>query len=897
MSILSTKLARLFDFIPGTKAQSAQVDAEFNQLINQQNNSVDDLNALNAAITTANAALSTHKGSGDHDGRYYTETEVDGKFTTHDASGDHDGRYYTETEVNGKFTTHNASGDHDGRYYTETEINAKLGTSDDNLAAHKASDDHAATYLRKDKATQTVNYYVDVTTGSDSNTGLNGSPFKTIKKAISVLPDKLENIYNINVTDGNYASEGVISIAGLTGSLNGALQITGGTYSSTIVDSFALYGNNIEVLLGYFTVNNKCKVESCNKLSMQVIASAGAYDYGFEFYNSTVYMESMMVSNKTASAFYLRNTVMDIGTSLSGSAGNTKCFTVYDGSVISWYTTPSVVANTYDTDNTVQILDPNNARIDTKPAYVSAVEDAGYYFGGTNVESVLQEVGASLTDKTNILNFPVSNNIVNGNFANGTANWTAVNGSVLSAASNTLSVVGSNVSQIPRVIQDLGIRTGNRKIYVKMTACVDNSACVGFIAFLRDGSGTTFGYGSGPVRQSYPTINQWYTVSGIIDVNATLTNNLILYFEHGYADAATANGKTLKIQNVSVIDLTAAFGQGKEPSQIEMDYLMSYYPNSWFDGTVNPFRGLKDIGTRALFADFPAKNLVINGDFSNGTTGWTASGSSISNVSGALQVVESTIGAAGYGYQAVAGYRNNDKIYLRASYNLSTTLAATGYIGLRTKGSSVGNTVLLTAVSVGAGVMSGIKVITDSTTENGVYLTVYDPTTAVTCTFDNVVALNLTTIFGAGNEPSAAEMDRMLAKFPNNWFDGTVNPLLSTPNLLVYANKNKANIVQEELITPTLINSWTAYDTNTVGYYKDSFGIVHFSVSIKGGGVGGTIAFTLPSGYLPAKTLRFAVVSNNLFAVIAVFANGNVYAVTNNNAQIHLDGVEFMAGR
>ena len=58
-------------------------------------------------------ALATHKMSNDHDGRYYTETELN--------AGMLDTRYYTETELN--------NGALDTRYYTETELNNnKLGT-------------------------------------------------------------------------------------------------------------------------------------------------------------------------------------------------------------------------------------------------------------------------------------------------------------------------------------------------------------------------------------------------------------------------------------------------------------------------------------------------------------------------------------------------------------------------------------------------------------------------------------------------------------------------------------------------------------------------------------------------------------------------------------------------
>jgi hypothetical protein len=74
-------------------------------------------------VDTVQTNLNTHKTSSDHDGRYYTETEVnallttrDNNLNTHKSSSDHDGRYYTETELN--------NGQLDNRYYTETEINA-----------------------------------------------------------------------------------------------------------------------------------------------------------------------------------------------------------------------------------------------------------------------------------------------------------------------------------------------------------------------------------------------------------------------------------------------------------------------------------------------------------------------------------------------------------------------------------------------------------------------------------------------------------------------------------------------------------------------------------------------------------------------------------------------------
>lgn len=108
---------------------------------------------LSSADNTVQKALDTIDDH-NHDSRYYTETEADAllagksdtghnhtesditdldKYTqaevdsaidtdiaTHAASGDHDGRYYTETELD--------NGQLDGRYYTENEVNTLLGS-------------------------------------------------------------------------------------------------------------------------------------------------------------------------------------------------------------------------------------------------------------------------------------------------------------------------------------------------------------------------------------------------------------------------------------------------------------------------------------------------------------------------------------------------------------------------------------------------------------------------------------------------------------------------------------------------------------------------------------------------------------------------------------------------
>lgn len=59
--------------------------------------------ALQSADTKLNGDIATHKTSSDHDGRYYTETEVDNLLNGKaPLNHNHDNRYYTETEINEK---------------------------------------------------------------------------------------------------------------------------------------------------------------------------------------------------------------------------------------------------------------------------------------------------------------------------------------------------------------------------------------------------------------------------------------------------------------------------------------------------------------------------------------------------------------------------------------------------------------------------------------------------------------------------------------------------------------------------------------------------------------------------------------------------------------------------
>lgn len=109
----------------------------------------------------------------------------------------------------------------------------------------------------------------------------------------------------------------------------------------------------------------------------------------------------------------------------------------------------------------------------------------------------------------------------------------------------------------------------------------------------------------------------------------------------------------------------------------------------------------------------------------------------------------------------------------------------------------------------------------------------------------------------------------------------------------------KANTVQEDWISATLINGAT--NSNTGSYYpaqymKDNLGFVHLRGHINGTGTYPLVAFMLPAGYRPTKRLDFSSVgSTNTFVFLRVGSSGNVELDAGSSSYVSLAGVIFKA--
>lgn len=106
---------------------------------------------------------------------------------------------------------------------------------------------------------------------------------------------------------------------------------------------------------------------------------------------------------------------------------------------------------------------------------------------------------------------------------------------------------------------------------------------------------------------------------------------------------------------------------------------------------------------------------------------------------------------------------------------------------------------------------------------------------------------------------------------------------------------------QQNWLAPTLLNGWANWiatsptdGLNPIGYWKDSFGVVHLRGTIRSGTVNAQL-FTLPTGYRPAAREVLMALSDEAVGRVGVLPNGQVFQELGTNTYLSLDGLTFRA--
>ena len=268
-------------------------------------------------------------------------------------------------------------------------------------------------------------------------------------------------------------------------------------------------------------------------------------------------------------------------------------------------------------------------------------------------------------------------------------------------------------------------------------------------------------------------------------------------------------------------------------------------------------------------------NLIVNGDFSNGTTGWRTS-----SFNAEFQVVN---GVA----ETLATV--NDKSFMQG---VLTTKGNKYYISFKTR---VSNLASLTYARVWFGATNPTYdtffpsentlgrhsfVRTPTTDEGNIRFFYIGSSGAVKAFLDDVILINLTKTFGAGNEPTKEQMDELLAI--TGYISG--ERVVSHQEMFKLINA-RANKKQEDWITPTLLNG----ATGTLRYYKDDMGVVRLKGRILTVNASQTIV-NLPAGYRLQTTALFPVYCNDgTTAYVSVSSDGGLKALKSVTGAFYLD--------
>jgi len=246
----------------------------------------------------------------------------------------------------------------------------------------------------------------------------------------------------------------------------------------------------------------------------------------------------------------------------------------------------------------------------------------------TTVEATSSLISLPSTAKDGILQGILKgrswqNAVANGDFRNGTTGWSPYD-STLTATNGVLSITGDGVSASARARQvtpTVNIKNGS-SVYMSAKARVTNNLCTQMMLIL-----------DGTIDKSKtiatPIQNQWYTLNAI--TISTADENYVVTPRHYYADAATANGKVMEVQQVQVIDLTTLYGAGNEPDLATCDKIFNY---------IDGLRSVEDVRVKSV-----GKNLF---DKSKTTDGYYYSNAGVKTVSatycysGKIKVLPST---------------------------------------------------------------------------------------------------------------------------------------------------------------------------------------------------------------------------------------------------------------
>lgn len=366
---------------------------------------------------------------------------------------------------------------------------------------------------------------------------------------------------------------------------------------------------------------------------------------------------------------------------------------------------------------------------------------------------------------------PLTNAASNGDFVN-TTGWYG-SASTVSVSNKTLIAVGNGTGANVSANCEINTFKPSGKSFGRARVRVTNAVCTNLsIVALYYQNSTYVGEYNYAVQT--PAENIWYSLSGLITNRATADwNNIRFYVRSFYADVATATSKVMEVQEVMCIDLSTPFGLSNEPTATEFSDMLTYKNKSFWNGTENV------VINPPLAYNNPAVTLENVIPPLTSSTGWSPSGTG--SISVANQVLTYTAtGSQSYpdvgSVTSIATADNKLILVVAKVKNISGSPAnlyiggassaggsnfslVSGFSGALTPTNGLSYTLFATfRMGVGAPIGTArIKIGRDFNSNpalaNGTVMEVQE-----------VMGFDLTTAFGAGNEPTATQFQALLNK-------------------------------------------------------------------------------------------------------------------------------------
>lgn len=283
------------------------------------------------------------------------------------------------------------------------------------------------------------------------------------------------------------------------------------------------------------------------------------------------------------------------------------------------------------------------------------------------------------------------------------------------------------------------------------------------------------------------------------------------------ADRTEVDSKILQIVSGSpkgtyptLSALQTAYPNGTQGVYLVIENGHWYYWNTgWTDGGVYQSSGTNE---------FTGTNLITNGDFTNGVTGWIGNGATLTANAGQMNITISALTTSAGAYQQNRAMPTGNKFFLSAEFTPK-------YKGNVKFGYSDAAVVLENHV---IGQKNRLAISGKKTASNSIVF--YHDTTqggyviGDVFTVDNFLLIDLTTTFGAGNEPTIEEMNKILGKYPNQWFNGTVAPLVDNRELYSKQKITESQILTQQQKIIDIENAITSPSTPSGNTFVDSNG-------------------------------------------------------------------------